>query len=165
MAKLPIKKHNKNRGPAASSRLGASKPRPKKNHKHGIKKDAPSGSASKPTNITDSKAQPTQAKKMENERRPRSNKRTYRKRGGKGRQGKAKEIPRSVKYHGKTVKQHEKLMKKFANDKDAPPKNKKVTDVDPAQLINLEMVSGCVAKVCLLHYLLYLICLYSVGLC
>lgn len=145
MAKLPIKKHNKNRGPAASNRLGASKPRPKKNHKHGIKKDAPSGSASKPTNITDSKAQPTQAKKMENERRPRSNKRNYRKRGGKGRQGKVKEIPRSVKYHGKTVKQHEKLMKKFANDKDAPPKNKKVTDVDPAQLINLEMVQAAVS--------------------
>lgn len=145
MAKLPIKKHNKNRGHAASNRLGASKPRPKKNHKHGIKKDAPSGSASKPTNITDSKAQPTQAKKMENERRPRSNKRNYRKRGGKGRQGKVKEIPRSVKYHGKTVKQHEKLMKKFANDKDAPPKNKKVTDVDPAQLINLEMVQAAVS--------------------
>lgn len=145
MAKLPIKKHNKTRGPAASNKLGASKPRPKRNRNNVMKKDAPSGSPSKPTNITDSKAQPTQAKKMENERRPRSNKKNLRKRVGKGGQGNVKQIPRSVKYHGRTAKKHEKLVKKFAANKDAPPKNKKATDVDPAQLINLEMVQAAVS--------------------
>lgn len=148
MTKLPPRKRNrKSEGPVSTfDQLGMSKTRPKKNFKNSIKNNGPSGSP-KPTKTTSLKGQSTQTKKKENKGyNPAKTKNRKKMIGRRARPDiPKKNIILKKKRYRSSKEKHQKLMKKFSHKVKETPKAKKDINVDPTQLINLKMVSGCVA--------------------